>query len=194
MTSEIIACMSIVSFAHGVRGMTSVGQNFVARVGHEEGRVGTARPRRLPCAMFAIQLIVEQIRTGDIPDNFILFALGFLLVTVGQLLFARDLRPTSPSPCGTSFEGAAPISSQPTGRARQPRSSSCSASPAPGRGVSGHSNSKPAAHGRRKVNATKLTSIHAASDRRTQTECTSTDRLATDASGVLSGILVTEGH
>jgi hypothetical protein len=28
------------------------------------------------------------------PENFILFALGFLLVTAGQLLFARDLRPT----------------------------------------------------------------------------------------------------
>ena len=45
-------------------------------------------------ALFAIQLVVEQIRTGDIPENFILFALGFLLVTVGQLLFARELRPT----------------------------------------------------------------------------------------------------
>jgi hypothetical protein len=45
-------------------------------------------------ALFAVQLAVEQIRTGDIPENFILFALGFLLVTVGQLLFARDLRPT----------------------------------------------------------------------------------------------------
>jgi hypothetical protein len=45
-------------------------------------------------ALFAIQAIVEQIRTGEIPENFILFALGFLLVTAGQLLFARDLRTT----------------------------------------------------------------------------------------------------
>jgi hypothetical protein len=37
---------------------------------------------------------VEQIRTGEIPENFILFAFGFLLVTVGQLLFAKDLSPT----------------------------------------------------------------------------------------------------
>ena len=44
--------------------------------------------------LFAAQLLVEVIRTGDIPDNFILFAIGFLLVLVGQLLFARDLRPT----------------------------------------------------------------------------------------------------
>ncbi|MDQ2983071.1 MAG: hypothetical protein M3R70_03960 [Actinomycetota bacterium] len=42
---------------------------------------------------FSIQVFVELIRTGDIPDNFVLFAIGFLLVLVGQLLFARDLRP-----------------------------------------------------------------------------------------------------
>ena len=45
-------------------------------------------------ALFGVQLVVEEIRTGDVPDNFILFALGFLLVTVGQLLFAGDLKPT----------------------------------------------------------------------------------------------------
>lgn len=43
--------------------------------------------------LFAIHVFVELIRTGDIPDNFILFLIGFLLILVGQLLFARDLRP-----------------------------------------------------------------------------------------------------
>jgi hypothetical protein len=43
--------------------------------------------------LFAVQLVVEQIRTGDLPDNFILFAIGLLLILFGQLLFARDLRP-----------------------------------------------------------------------------------------------------
>jgi hypothetical protein len=43
-------------------------------------------------ALFAVQVLVEVIRTGDIPGNFILFALGFLLLLVGQLLLARDLR------------------------------------------------------------------------------------------------------
>lgn len=43
--------------------------------------------------LFALQVFVELIRTDDIPDNFVLFALGFLLVLIGQLLFARDLRP-----------------------------------------------------------------------------------------------------
>lgn len=45
-------------------------------------------------ALFAIQVFVELIRTGDIPDNFALFGIGFLLILVGQLLFARDLRPS----------------------------------------------------------------------------------------------------
>lgn len=45
-------------------------------------------------ALFGVQLAVEEIRTGNVPDNFVLPALGFLLVTVGQLLFARDLKPT----------------------------------------------------------------------------------------------------
>jgi peptidoglycan/LPS O-acetylase OafA/YrhL len=60
------------------------------------GRIGIRRALAgfALLALFAIQLIVEQVRTGDIPDNFILFALGFLLVSVGQLLFAPDLRPT----------------------------------------------------------------------------------------------------
>jgi hypothetical protein len=44
--------------------------------------------------LFAIQAMVEAIRTGDIPENFILFGLGFLLLIVGHLLFARDLRPS----------------------------------------------------------------------------------------------------
>jgi hypothetical protein len=43
--------------------------------------------------LFAIHVFVELVRIGDIPDNFVLFLLGFLLILVGQLLFARDLRP-----------------------------------------------------------------------------------------------------
>ena len=42
--------------------------------------------------LFAIQIVVELVRTGEIPGNFILFAIGFVLLLVGQLLFARDLR------------------------------------------------------------------------------------------------------
>jgi hypothetical protein len=42
--------------------------------------------------VFIVQVVIEVLRSGDVLQNFILFALGFLLVLVGHLLFARDLR------------------------------------------------------------------------------------------------------
>jgi uncharacterized protein (DUF983 family) len=86
--------------ALGVAGLVALGvalwglRDIVS--GTRRGRIGIrlALAGSAMLALFAIQLIVEQIRTGDIPDNFILFAVGFLLVTVGQLLFAPDLKPT----------------------------------------------------------------------------------------------------
>jgi hypothetical protein len=42
--------------------------------------------------LFIIQVMVQLVRTGDVPENFLLFALGFVLVVFGHLLFARDLR------------------------------------------------------------------------------------------------------
>jgi hypothetical protein len=66
-----------------------VGHSRMGRAGIRMALAGAA----FVC-LFAVQLAVEQVRTGDIPDNFVLFAIGFLLILVGQLLFARDLRPT----------------------------------------------------------------------------------------------------
>jgi hypothetical protein len=43
--------------------------------------------------VFIIQVLIEVIRTGEVPQNFVLFALGFLLALAGHLLLARDLRP-----------------------------------------------------------------------------------------------------
>lgn len=43
--------------------------------------------------VFIIQVLIQVIRTGEVPQNFVVFALGFLLTLVGHLLFARDLRP-----------------------------------------------------------------------------------------------------
>jgi hypothetical protein len=65
-----------------------VGATRMGRVGIRMALVGGV----FVC-LFAVHVAVEQLRTGDVPDNFILFALGFLLILVGQLLFARDLRP-----------------------------------------------------------------------------------------------------
>lgn len=65
-----------------------VGFTRMGRIGIRTALVGVAF-----LCLFAVQLAVELIRTGDIPDNFILFAIGFLLILAGQILFARDLRP-----------------------------------------------------------------------------------------------------
>ncbi|MFP5253648.1 MAG: hypothetical protein ACLGH4_07615, partial [Actinomycetes bacterium] len=41
---------------------------------------------------FAVHLSVAAATTGRVPDNFILFAIGFLLVFVAHLVIARPLR------------------------------------------------------------------------------------------------------
>jgi len=69
----------------GLRDLTTGSR--VARIGMRFALAGLAF-----LGLFAIQLVIELIRTGEIPENFILFAIGFLLVLVGQLLFARELR------------------------------------------------------------------------------------------------------
>lgn len=42
--------------------------------------------------LFSVQAVVEVVRTGEVPENFALFGLGFLLAIVGQFLFAPGLR------------------------------------------------------------------------------------------------------
>lgn len=64
---------------------------MVTRTGRVGMRLALAGVALL--GLFIVQVVVELIRTGDIPENVALFALGFLLVLVGQLVFARDLRP-----------------------------------------------------------------------------------------------------
>jgi drug/metabolite transporter (DMT)-like permease len=62
----------------------------------KKGRVGI----RLALAgvgllvLFAVTAVISLARTGDAPNTFVLFLFGFLFILVGQLLFARDLRPT----------------------------------------------------------------------------------------------------
>jgi hypothetical protein len=60
----------------------------MGRIGIRMALVGVAF-----LCLFAVHVAVELLRTGDVPENFILFLIGFLLILVGQLLFARDLRP-----------------------------------------------------------------------------------------------------
>ena len=42
--------------------------------------------------LFAVQVVITVAVTGDVPGNFILFGLGFLLLFVGHLLIATGLR------------------------------------------------------------------------------------------------------
>lgn len=41
---------------------------------------------------FSVQLASSMVVTGEVPENFILFAVGFLLIFVAHLLVARPLR------------------------------------------------------------------------------------------------------
>lgn len=70
----------------GLRGVI-VGPKW-SRVGLWLALVGAAF-----LVLFAVQAAVAVARTGDVPDNFILFALGFLLLLVAHPLFAWGLRP-----------------------------------------------------------------------------------------------------
>ena len=78
--------------ALGVAGIVALGVAFWGLrdivSGRRRGRIGIrlALAGFALLALFAIQVIVEQVRTGELPENFILFGLGFLLATVGQLL------------------------------------------------------------------------------------------------------------
>ena len=63
---------------------------MVTRLGRNGMRV--ALGGFVSLALFSVQLTVDLIRSGDLPENWLLFAIGLLLVLVGQLMFARDLR------------------------------------------------------------------------------------------------------
>jgi hypothetical protein len=66
------------------------------------GRLVTARTGRVGwwlcvagvvfLGLFAVQALVTVVATDDIPDNFVLFGLGFLLLFIGNLLIAPGLR------------------------------------------------------------------------------------------------------
>ena len=69
----------------GLRGLTS--STRPGRVGWWLAILGAGL-----LTLFAVQAAVSVVRTGQVPENFVLFLLGFLLLVVGQVLFARTLR------------------------------------------------------------------------------------------------------
>lgn len=65
---------------------TVLGASRAGRVGATIGVVGVGS-----LLAFAVQLSIAAVRTGEVPQNFALFALGFLLVLVAHLVVARPL-------------------------------------------------------------------------------------------------------
>jgi len=62
-------------------------------VGSRTGRVGAriGVVGGLFLLIFAVQLAISAVESGDVPDNFALFGLGFLLILVAQVVVARPL-------------------------------------------------------------------------------------------------------
>ena len=61
-----------------------------SRAGQIAGWLGVAGSALL--VAFAVQAAIEVARSGDVPENFIVFALGFLLLLVADVLIAFPLR------------------------------------------------------------------------------------------------------
>jgi hypothetical protein len=64
------------------------------RVSTRSGRIGwrVCVAGVVLLGLFAVQAVITFALTGDIPGNFILFGLGFLLLFVGHVLIATGLR------------------------------------------------------------------------------------------------------
>lgn len=80
--------LAILAFGTAFWGLrTLLVDSRLGRVGAMLGVVGSAL-----LVAFAVQLIVTAARTGEIPENFILFALGFLMILFAHLVLALPLR------------------------------------------------------------------------------------------------------
>lgn len=86
----LVTFMALAIVAFGVAFLTMrqvLGASRAGRVGATIGVVGDVF-----LVAFAVQLAVSAARTGEVPQNFALFAVGFLLVLVAHLVVARPLR------------------------------------------------------------------------------------------------------
>lgn len=84
--------VAVASFGVAFLAMRQVlGASRVGRIGATVGVAGVVL-----LVAFAIQLGVAAARTGEVPENFALFALGFLLVLVAHFVVARPLSAVLP--------------------------------------------------------------------------------------------------
>ena len=83
----VLLAVAIASFAVAFWDMGRVLTSRAGRIGARIGLAGSV----LLCA-FAVQLGISVVDTGEIPENFILFGLGFLMIFAAHLVVARPLR------------------------------------------------------------------------------------------------------
>jgi hypothetical protein len=83
----VLGGTGLIALGVAVWGLGGLVSSRRGRVGWWLGIAGTGL-----LALFAVQAGVSMVRTGEVPENFVLFLVGFLLLVVGQVLFARDLR------------------------------------------------------------------------------------------------------
>jgi hypothetical protein len=105
--TAIEVALSALGIAALVAAIWRLGGLVSTRMGRIGWRVSVAGVVFL--GLFAVQAVVTVALTGDIPDNFILFGLGFLLLFFGHLLIAPGLRETLGRAWLLPFVGAAGI-------------------------------------------------------------------------------------
>jgi hypothetical protein len=86
----LVSLLAVAILAFGVA-FWSLRQLFqesrAGRVGATIGLVGTTF-----LVAFAVQLAIAAATTGEVPENFILFAIGFLLFVIAHFVIARPMR------------------------------------------------------------------------------------------------------
>jgi hypothetical protein len=82
-----LVALGIAAFVVAIWGLGAFVRTGTGRIGWRICVAGIAL-----LGLFAMQAAITLALTGDIPGNFILFGLGFLLLFVGQVLTATGLR------------------------------------------------------------------------------------------------------
>ena len=79
--------LGVAAFVVAIWGLGSLVTTKTGRIGWRVCVAGVVL-----VGLFAVQTLITVAFTGDIPENFILFGLGFLLLFVGHVLIATGLR------------------------------------------------------------------------------------------------------
>jgi hypothetical protein len=94
--SDAQAAVEVALSALGIAALVAAIWRLGGLVNTKMGRIGwrVSVAGVVFLGLFAVQALVTVALTGDIPDNFALFGLGFVLLFLGHLLIAPGLRDT----------------------------------------------------------------------------------------------------